>query len=91
MSDHSPTPWRQRHAHADMMIEDATGDVVCRLYGPNEEWPERAAQIVRAVNCHEALVKALRGMATLCPHCFDIERCAEARAALALVERGGQP
>ena len=40
---------------------------------------ERAALIVRAVNCHEELVEALRAMLSGAPDCDHIARAAIAR------------
>ena len=56
--------------------------------------PANAAYIVKAVNAHEALVAALRGLeyrkepGTFCDHAAEpCPRCEAARAALALIDK----
>ncbi len=58
MSNHTPTPW-----HSDHLAIFAENGVLARL--PNHpdnglNWAADAAFIVKAVNSHDALVKALK-------------------------------
>ena len=55
---HSQLPWRKGHGR---MIEDAAGFVLGELTTSNMYTPANAEFIVRAVNCHDELVVALRG------------------------------
>ena len=67
MTEHSPLPWRLKHASADRVLagDPAEPFTVANCWsGPFA--PERhvvranAALIVRAVNCHDALLANLR-------------------------------
>lgn len=67
MTEHTPTPWR-----ADWRdIYDSNGDKICTFSEYNPQWEDdetfvrseaNASHIVRCVNSHDALVKALEDM-----------------------------
>lgn len=62
--EHSPTPWR---VDDDTHIQDASGEyILSELEMPDERGEtytaEDAAFIVKAVNCHDELVKELQDM-----------------------------
>lgn len=99
---HTPTPWTFTNQTTDerpwcvITIKDATDDVVIqREYHINDAQKEEAnaAYIVKAVNCHEQLVKALKWAEPLIaewfnqkPHCQDTSGLSLIRAALAAAE-----
>lgn len=55
---HTPTPWKieESYVGARYMVRSAHGDETAMT-----RYREDAAFIVRAVNCHEELVEALKG------------------------------
>jgi len=55
-AEHTPTPWRLDKQNPSL-LRDAKGLYVAKI---SEELPADAAFIVRAVNAHEALLKALK-------------------------------
>lgn len=75
MTDHTPTPWR--HANTIYVgdngcpaIVDHLNLVICDMLDDgrdDEECRANAALIVKAVNNHEALVKALQNIAAMDP------------------------
>ena len=74
MAEHTPIPWR-RNGH---FVETATKPpfAVCDVYGDGQILQEVGDLIVRAVNCHEELVAALKAVEWIplanrrvCPNC----------------------
>lgn len=57
---HTPTPWKAiRAPHGVIDIFDANEHDITTLYGDRDEHKATAALICKAVNSHDALVKAL--------------------------------
>lgn len=62
MSEHSPLPWLR---HGDL-IEDAEYTILATLDGYGAEYADAGDRIVRAVNCFDELIEAVRvGLAAL--------------------------
>lgn len=85
---HTPTPWTTDRFRTVLWVESGACWVARCLY------PEDAAFIVRAVNAHDELVAALKGLLAangggvkLCGHDYDCICAVDgARAALAAAE-----
>ena len=61
MTDHTPTPWHYwPHFDNGVITEDSMGVHIVRMTGVNTL--ANAEFIVRAVNCHDELVKALEAV-----------------------------
>jgi hypothetical protein len=70
MSEHTPTPWRNDQKPDALIVCDAEGGSIadCAPPGPwmsHKVALANAAFIVKAVNNHDALVKALDGMVNM--------------------------
>lgn len=60
---HTPTPWNTGKTKlGDGAVYDANDKCVCVIVDPNKADIETAAFIVRAVNSHEELIEALKGI-----------------------------
>lgn len=57
--NHTPTPW---YAKGGQVYSENTGRTVALLYSITQTDDANAALIVRAVNAHEALVRALEAI-----------------------------
>jgi len=91
MTEHTPTPWEvERCQSGDMEMQGVRGAngriVIADLLRDGQDDIDYAF-IVRAVNCHEELVKALERVMNNCVECGEEDEpcvdCECARAALA--------
>lgn len=96
MSEHTPTPWRLPKVPAEApdatIVCDADGGSIadCTPAGPwipEEQAEANAAFIVRAVNSHDALVKAIHDYLAVFDRCggsesVSAQEFADARAAM---------
>lgn len=63
MSKHTPTPWGVPDGGTQPTITTADESKhIATMADTGDEMEANAAFIVRAVNCHEALVAALKGL-----------------------------
>jgi hypothetical protein len=60
-AEHTPTPWRVDGNQIVTIVEEVVDDITCVWDGADTpNWANDAAFIVKAVNNHDALVKALQ-------------------------------